>query len=436
MNSSRPRSLSFPFLMAGIILSACSFQVPGEDKVFSSGAGGLSSGGVGGVSTTGTGDTAIGGSTSATGGVSNVEVGGRGGGSQTSTSTAGAGGLGGTVSIGGSHATGGSRSIGGTAPITSSGGSLPGGGTTGTSTAKVTGGASSTAGGNATGGTTNPVATGGATSGGVSYGGTSSTGGSGTSNATGGMVATGGSSASTGGAPGTGGIAGTGGAPDVLAAGLVHYFRFDETGGATSAVNAIDPTHNGTYVGAGVSHVVGRFGRAAGLRNSGSIDYVDLSAGLFAGLAATTISLWYDDLSNTRRGGRLFDFGTGDPTNVFFVPQANNPATGADAELASARTGGITKVMLWDNGAVAYNTWHHVAITWDANAFNFYFDGILIGTQLSPGMIPSDLSLTAPNWLGRTYNDTSPALYAWIDDLRIYNYVLPPEYITGLYNML
>jgi hypothetical protein len=172
------------------------------------------------------------------------------------------------------------------------------------------------------------------------------------------------------------------------------------------------------------------------LRNSGSTDYVDLSAGLFSGLAATTISVWFDDLSNTRRGGRLFDFATGDPTNVFFVPQVNNPATGADAELASARSGGVTKVMLWDNGTVAYNTWHHVAITWDANAFNLYFDGVLIGTQLSPGMIPSDLSLTAPNWLGRTYNDTASALYAWIDDLRIYNYVLPPEYITGLYNML
>ena len=35
------------------------------------------------------------------------------------------------------------------------------------------------------------------------------------------------------------------------------------------------------------------------------------------------------------------------------------------------------------------------------------------------GVIPSDLGVTSPDWLGRMLNDAFPAVYAEIDDLRV-----------------
>ncbi len=261
-------------------------------------------------------------------------------------------------------------------------------------------------------------------------------------------MATGGSSSpggatSTGGSGGTGGTStelGTGGSQDVLSVGLIHYYKFDESAG-TVAADSIDSTKNGTYMG-NSTHVTGRFGRAVKFRNSAApADYVELALGLFTGLAETTISLWFADYSIDRRGARVFDFGTGDPTNIFFIPHMSNPTTLTDASLISVRLSGLTYVQLWDNVNLADSNssstnWHHMAATWSVDALTFYIDGVLIGTQTSPGVLPSDLSATAPNWLGRAFNDAAPLMYASLDDLRIYDRVLPLLYIQNLYNML
>jgi len=463
MKHSSPRGLACLLFMAGSIATACSLQVPDEDKVFSNNA--VGSGGIAGNggNSLGTGGTARGG-TSSTANGGNAGVGGT---AFTSGGLAGSSSVGGTganvggvgPSSGGGSATGGKTGVGGTvsggatnntttAGSPTTGGAAPGGtsGTTVTGGASgiggATGGTTSIAGGNnGTGGTTNAGGTGGALSGGGTTGGN-------TAGPTGGTVATGGSSipggaASLGGSGGTGGTTsapGTGGSPNVLTIGLIHYYRFDETTG-TVALNSIDSTKNGTYMG-NSTHVVGRFGRAVGFRNAAAPpDYVELAPGLLAGLAATTISLWVADYSTSRRGARAFDFGTGDPTNIFFIPHMSNPSTQTDGALVSVRLNGLTNVQIWDNVNIADSNssatiWHHMAVTWSVDALNYYIDGVLIGTQASPGVLPSDLSPTAANWLGRTFGDTASLMYASLDDLRIYDRVLPLTYIQNLYNML
>ena len=431
------RSLAWSLVIACSVALACSFQVPDEDKVFSSNAvGGQGSGGITGNAGSSSnyahtgGSSANNGGSGGSGGVAGTatsETGLGGAGGATGSSTGGAGG--GTRVTGGSPATGGAANPGGTGGTNATGGVK----TTGGASGGAIGGATSTGGNNATGGAS-------ATTGGSL--GAGGTGGATTSTATGGVVSTGGSSgsggstatAASGGTPGTGGNLATGGNADVLSIGLVHNYKFDETSG-TVAVDSIDPTKNGTYMGS-CSHVAAHFGRGVQMRNAGSTDYVELAPGLLSGLSATTISIWFLDLSVTRRGARVFDFGTGDPTDIFFVPQVSNPSTLSDAGLVAIRSNGLTSVQLWDNVNLADAVWHHMAATWDIGAVNFYIDGNLIGTQATPGVLPSDLSATAPNWLGRTFNDAAPLMYATLDDLRIYDRVLPLLYIQSLYNML
>ena len=66
---------------------------------------------------------------------------------------------------------------------------------------------------------------------------------------------------------------------------------------------------------------------------------------------------------------------------------------------------------------------------------DLYIDGSLAGSKTSPGVLPSELGVTTPDWLGRTLNDAFLALYAEIDDLRIYNKVLGATEIAQLYGL-
>jgi hypothetical protein len=80
--------------------------------------------------------------------------------------------------------------------------------------------------------------------------------------------------------------------------------------------------------------------------------------------------------------------------------------------------------------------WHQVALTWSAAFIDLYIDGSLVGSKASPGVRPSDLGATSPNWLGRTLDDGFIALYAEMDDLRIYNRSMTAGEIAQLYRLL
>jgi hypothetical protein len=97
---------------------------------------------------------------------------------------------------------------------------------------------------------------------------------------------------------------------------------------------------------------------------------------------------------------------------------------------------GTTFVDLWASSPVLTDKiWHQVAVTWSVSRIDWYIDGQLKGTKNEPSVVPSDFGATSTNWLGRTMKDSSIALYAEIDDLRIYSRVLTVQEIASLYSM-
>jgi hypothetical protein len=402
MSPSPKLSIARWLIAASSIAVSCSLQMPGEDEVFSNSGGRTGSGGKpsGGAGEDGFGGTSEGGNTN--GGA--LVTGGRppNGDGGSTPGEAGAGG-----------------EWGGAA-------GMPGSGQGGKATGGVGEAGSPTIGGAGEGGEASGGASGGAPAGG--RGGTISGGAAGRGGAGGGAGGRGG--AGGGGAGGSGG--GTTFNPEQ---GLVAHYTFDETSGIVAA-NRIDSTKNGTYFGS-VGHPTGRFGRAFSVRNAtGSVDWVELPEGLLSTLSATTIIIWIRDLSTDRKGGRLFDFGSGSPENLYFSPDQVNPST----SLAGGHLGGthlsLGFVDLWTSAAnLTDKTWHQVAITWNSESIDLYIDSVHAGSKVSPTAIPSDLGATTPNWLGRSFNDVYPLLYAEGDDLRIYDKVLTAAEIALMFGL-
>jgi hypothetical protein len=219
------------------------------------------------------------------------------------------------------------------------------------------------------------------------------------------------------------------------ALGLVAHFPFDETSGSV-VENLIDASKSGSYNG-NCTHPDGQLGKAVQMRNlsPSAPDWIELPAGLLSDLSTTTITLWTRALSPSRQGGRLLHFSLGSSNAIFFSPDEVNPTT----TVAGAHLGGTHSsasfVDLWTTPppALTDKSWHHVAFSWSSSSIKLYIDGRLLGSQSNPGLTPSDLGETSPNWLGRTPNDAFIALYAELDDLRIYDKVLSTAELAQLY---
>lgn len=305
--------------------------------------------------------------------------------------------------------------------------------TTGTGGVPTAGGVSGAGGESVAGGST-PF--GGTPSGTVAVGGSSHAqgGGSGTRADVPSGGAAGGTKASGGTTNGSGGNGGFD-----ADSGLVAHFSFDESTG-TVATNLKDNNKNGSYVGS-CTHPAGHLGGAVGLRNSnvtttGSSEWIELPAGLLSNLSATTVSLWVRDLSTSRSGGRLLDFSSGTAEEIYFAPDEVNATTSLAGGHLGGTHAGAKFVDLWTSSAVFTDkNWHHVAFAWSAASIELYIDGSLSGSKTSPGVLPSALGATTPDWLGRTLNDAFLALYAEIDDLRIYDRALTANEIAQIHSM-
>jgi hypothetical protein len=130
------------------------------------------------------------------------------------------------------------------------------------------------------------------------------------------------------------------------------------------------------------------------------------------------------------------DFSLGTAEEIYFSPVEVNKTTSVEGAHLGGTHAGVTFVDLWTTTSLYVGqSWHHVAFAWSAASIDLYIDGSLAGSKTSPGVLPSGLGVTTPDWLGRTLNDAFLALYAEIDDLRIYNKVLGATEIVQLYGL-
>jgi hypothetical protein len=217
--------------------------------------------------------------------------------------------------------------------------------------------------------------------------------------------------------------------------GLVLHLPFDETSG-TIAQDQTARDRDGNLIGAPTWEATGKIGGA--LRLNGSGQYVVLPRGMLRDLQETTIAAWF--LWN---GGalwqRLFDFGDGIPTWVYFSPGA------ANGPRAAMRTAGDPVANLYVDliitQSVPVGQWMHVAVTWTDREFKVYFDGVVVAVDSSPplNVRPAALGDTMQNWIGRSQfrgppdPGPDPDFNGVVDDFRIYDRALSEAHVAALH---
>ena len=219
------------------------------------------------------------------------------------------------------------------------------------------------------------------------------------------------------------------------AAGLVAYFTFDEPIGSVAA-NAEDSNKNAKCIGT-CTRPDGQIGQAFGVRNvSGPSDWIELPVGIFGGRAALTLSVWLRDRSSSRAAAPLFHFSSSARETLYFVPDDRNGKSSATGAHLGGVHAGAPFVDLWSATPVLTDkVWHHVAISWSAASIELYLDGKSVGRASSPTVLPSQLGSTSPNYLGRGPDNTTPAIFGEIDDLRIYDRALSAAQVALLYKV-
>jgi len=189
--------------------------------------------------------------------------------------------------------------------------------------------------------------------------------------------------------------------------------------------------YDGTSSLAGAAFTDGPVGLGSALTLSGDDfeeDFVELPiSGLLQTLTDSTFAIWAD-FSNT--GGawqRIFDFGSGQQTNMFLTPRTGT----AGALRFAIRVDNSAESQL-NSPVTLPSGWQHVAVVFNSTGMSMqlYINGALIDEGPTE-FVPADLGDTTQNWLGKS--QWPDALYTGaMDEFRIYNRALSLEEILYL----
>lgn len=237
---------------------------------------------------------------------------------------------------------------------------------------------------------------------------------------------------------------------EIFPANLIAYWSFDDT--KNEAVSGVSPTAslNDTYVSGGVR------GKALAL-NAGYVYYATQFENFKnSKLKSFTISQWVQVQNNGSK--RTMAFQLARPgmfngninlaLNTNLAPATNQNILRIQPTFATA-TGGtqdnVNNLLSPDNQV---GKWTHIVLTYDhtTGIFNIWADAIKVGNFPNRGLVnvffahePSEVIMGANynSIPGKTVNtDVSFApMTGRIDEVRVYNMVLPDAHIRSLYNL-
>ena len=212
-------------------------------------------------------------------------------------------------------------------------------------------------------------------------------------------------------------------------ANLVGHWQFDEDSGATAA-DSSGNGYDGSLFG-DPQWIIGYLD--GGLEFDGNGDYVDLPISpLLGSLTNSTFALWVDFSNEGGAWQRIFDFGINETFNMFLTPRTD---TGGPMRFAITITGWTDEDQTTAPATLA-SGWHHVVVTLNADndTHTLYLDGDIVAENTSTRYTPSDLGETTQNWLGRSQYGADAYFDGSLDDFRIYNRVLTPGHVEGLFS--
>ena len=202
----------------------------------------------------------------------------------------------------------------------------------------------------------------------------------------------------------------------------VAWYQANQSSGSTltdSSGKGQTATLSGAYsFGSGIS------GNSLAL-NGG---YASLPTGLMSSVTNFTIAEWVN-LSTLANWSMIFSFGTGTTDYMFLTPDAagtNLPRFGITT------SGNGNEQRINSSIAIATNVWTNVAVTLSGTTATMYINGVVAGTNTSMTLNPSSLGVTNQNYLGKSQFSADPALFAIIEDVRIYQEALSATQIQSL----
>ncbi len=209
-------------------------------------------------------------------------------------------------------------------------------------------------------------------------------------------------------------------------AGIVGWWKFDETRGTTAVDSSINGNNGATY---GYPRwVIGLLDGALDL--DGTDDYVDLPiSSLLRSLRNCTLSTWVNWSGTGGAWQRIFDFGSGTNINMFLTPN-----TGGNLLRFAITISGYTNEDQTTSLTGMPIGWHHVAvvINLDNSTHTLYLDGEIVDQNTQARYSPSSLGVTTQNWLGRSQYPADGYYNGLLDDFRIYNTALSDAEIRAI----
>ncbi len=169
------------------------------------------------------------------------------------------------------------------------------------------------------------------------------------------------------------------------------------------------------------------------LQLDGEDDYVSLPIGsLISSLTDSTFAVWVNVNSSAGQWQRIFDFGSGESTYMFFTPRSGY--SNQEMRFTMAAGGSLTDEDITSAPMTLPDGWHHVAVTINTanNTHTLYLDGKVVASNNGARYTPGSLGVTTNNWLGRSQYSVDPYLKGSLDDFRIYNYALSDNEISQL----
>jgi len=193
------------------------------------------------------------------------------------------------------------------------------------------------------------------------------------------------------------------------------HLKFDETNGTTAADSSGNGRH--TTLVNGSAFAPGKIDNALAFTGSSS-RYATLPAGIVSTLNDFTISTWVNPTS-LENWARVFDFGSGTSTNMFFTAQ--NGANGKPR--LAIKINNSAEQIIDAPDILATGVWTHLAVTLSGNTGTLYINGVAVGTNNAMTFKPSGMGNTTQNYLGKSqYAD--PYFNGALDDFRIYSSAL------------
>ena len=122
-------------------------------------------------------------------------------------------------------------------------------------------------------------------------------------------------------------------------------------------------------------------------------------------------------------GQHIFDFGNGTNQYMYLTPNGHGQMRFV------MKNDGVEEVLATTK--LAANTWKHITITIGAETVTLFVDGKQVAQSTEMKIRPNDIR-PMMNYIGRSQHYNDPFFKGYIDDFRIYNYVLSAEEIVAV----